>query len=94
MASIKSLKKDIDYLTFSVVADCFNYSFIAGKNDEQLGEIIQNIIDSRNDLRKRVVGGRKLAKKEKAAYYKSIFKDLFITVDSSFTKLSQMVKKA
>lgn len=93
MASIKRLKKDIDYLTFSVVADCFNYSIVTGKTSDKVSEIVQDIINSRNDLRQRVSGGRKIAKAERKVYYKSIFKDLLVNVDGAFNKLSSTVKE-
>lgn len=94
MASIKRLKKDIDYLTFSVVADCFNYSIVTGKSNNQVSGIVQNIINSRNDLRERVSAGKKVVKAERKLYYKSIFKDLLIGVDGAFSKLSETVKQA
>ena len=33
MASIRRLKKDVDYLTFAVIADCMNYNSTTEKND-------------------------------------------------------------
>lgn len=94
MASIRRLKKDIDYLTFSVIADCFNYSMIAGDKNAQVSTIVKNIIESRNSLRDRVSGGKHLeSKKEKKEYYKTIFKDLMISADQAFTQLSEVVKQ-
>lgn len=95
MASIKRLKKDIDYLTFSVIADCFNYSIISGKNNEQVSGIVKDIIATRNSLRDRISEGKRLAdKKEIKNHYKAIFKDLLISADGAFTKLSEVVKEA
>lgn len=94
MASIKRLKKDIDYLTFSVVADCFNYSIVTGKTSNSVSAIVQNIINSRNELRERVSAGRKVSPAERKNYYKAIFKDLFVNVDGAFSKLSETVKEA
>lgn len=95
MASIKRLKKDIDYLTFSVIADCFNYSIVTGKNNEQVSEIVRDIIATRNDLFDRVHGAKRLEdKKEIRNYFKAIFKDLLISADAAFTKLSEVVKAA
>ena len=94
MASIKRLKKDIDYLTFSVVADCFNYSIVTGKTSDKVSGIVQNIINSRNELRQRVNQGKGTPKGEKKIYYKSIFKDLLVSVDSAFNQLSETVKEA
>lgn len=94
MASIQRLKKDVDYLTFSVVADCISYSVIAEKNEEQISDIIEDVIVKRNELRSRISGGRRIeGKKERKAHYKAIVKDLFVNVDGAFTKLSDTIKK-
>ncbi len=92
MASIRRLKKDIDYLTFAVVDDCLN-CLAYGKDTDDISEIVQGVIDSRNDMRRRVNIGRNLPKEGKKAHYKAIYKDLMISVDGSFSKLSDLVKK-
>lgn len=95
MASIRRLKKDVDYLTFSVIGDCFNYSIISGKNNPHVSEIVKNIIATRNYLRDRINAGRKKQeKKEVKKYYDAIFNDLLKSVDQAFTELSEAVKKA
>lgn len=95
MASIKRLKKDVDYLTFSVIGDCFNYSIIRGKSNPQVSEIVKNIIATRNDLRGRINAGKKnQEKKEIKNYYNAIFNDLLKSVDQAFAELSETVKKA
>lgn len=93
MASIRRLKKDIDYLTFAVIDDCLN-CLAYGKDVDQVSGIVQEVIDSRNDMRLRVNAGRGLAKSEKKAHYSLIYKDLMVAVDGAFSKLSEMVKKA
>lgn len=93
MASIRRLKKDIDYLTFSVIGDCFNYGVITGKNNAQVSEIVKDIIETRNELHDRVNAGRRIEdKKDVKKHYNAIFKDLLIKVDGAFTKLSETVK--
>lgn len=93
MASIRRLKKDIDCLTFAVVDDCLN-CLAYGKSSDNISEVIQNVIDSRNDMRQRINAGRAIAKNERKAHYKSIYKDLMISVDGAFSKLSELVKEA
>ncbi len=93
MASIRRLKKDIDYLTFSVIADCFNYSIVSGKNNDGVSGIIKDIIATRNGLLDRVRGVQKLEdKKEVRNYFKAVSNDLMSSVDAAFTKLSEIVK--
>lgn len=93
MASIKRLKKDIDYLTFAVIDDCLN-CLSYGKSTDNISEIVQNVIDDRNNMRQRVNVGRGIAKNERKAHYRAIYKDLMISVDGAFSKLSEVVKEA
>ncbi len=93
MASIRRLKKDIDYLTFSVIGDCFNYNCSIEKENPQVSEIVREILSVRNDLRDKVnAGGKFKDKKETKAYYDGIFRDILIEADKSFEKLSEIVR--
>ena len=58
MASIKRLKKDIDYLTFAVIDDCLN-CLSYGKSTDDISGIVQDVIDARNSMRQRVNVGRR-----------------------------------
>ena len=69
MASVKRLKKDIDYLTFSVIADCFNYSFVSGKSNDEVSGIVKEVIAVRNSLLDRVRGAKKLEDKKEIKNY-------------------------
>lgn len=93
MASRKRLKKDIDYLSFEVISDCYNYNYLHSKNKDEVMEIVKDTIVSRNNLIARVnhPDGKDNAKIVKA-YYKAIYTDLFKNVDESFTKLSDLIK--
>ena len=86
MASIRRLKKDIDCLTFAVVDDSLN-CLAVGKSMDDISEIVQHIIDSRN-------AGKQVAKADRKGYYRTIGKDLIASVDGAFTKLSDLVKQA
>jgi len=55
MASKRELKKDIDYLTYEVVADCYTYMHMyPEKNRDEVMQIINDTIAVRNDLIERV----------------------------------------
>lgn len=41
MASIRRLKKDVDYLTFAVIADCMNYNSSVGKSEPEVVNIVK-----------------------------------------------------
>jgi hypothetical protein len=95
MASVRELKKDIDYLVYEVISDCFVFSELHGdiKADE-LSAIISDAVDFRNDMIARVNNpdGKDNPKIVKA-YYKTIQKDLLTGVDNLFTRLSQLSKQ-
>jgi hypothetical protein len=95
MASIRELKKDIDYLVFEVISDCFVYSGVHPENkSEELSAIIDDAVNFRNDLISRVNNpdGKDNPKILKA-YYKSVEKDLLTGVDKLFDRLSSLTKK-
>lgn len=95
MASVRELKKDIDFLIYEVISDCFVFSGLHPdiKADE-LSAIISDAIDFRNDLIARVNNpdGKDNPKIIKA-YYKLLEKDLLTGVDTLFNRLSEMTKK-
>ena len=92
MASIRRLKKDIDYLTFAVVGDALN-CVAYGKSTDDMSEIVEGIINSRNDFRMQVNAGKKVAKSERKAYYKNLCKNVMVAVDAAFSKMSESAKK-
>ena len=95
MASVRELKKDIDYLVYEVISDCFVFSGLHPdiKSDE-VTAIISDAVNFRNDLIARVNNpdGKDNPKIVKA-YYKSVEKDLLTGVDKLFSRLSSMTKK-
>jgi hypothetical protein len=95
MASVRELKKDIDYLVFEVISDCFVFSSVHPDNQSsELSEIISDSVNFRNDLIARVNNpdGKDNPKILKA-YYKTLEKDLMTGVDKLFTRLSELSKK-
>jgi len=95
MASVRELKKDIDYLVFEVISDCFVFSGVNPDNkSEELSVLISDAVNFRNDLIARVNNpdGKDNPKIIKA-YYKSIEKDLLVGVDKLFNRLSALTVK-
>jgi len=95
MASVRELKKDIDYLVFEVISDCFVYSGLHPDNkSDELTTLISDAVEFRNDLIARVNNpdGKDNPKIIKA-YYKTLEKDLVTGVDKLFTRLSSLSKK-
>lgn len=94
MASLRNLKKDIDYLIFEVLSDCFIFSGIHPDNKtDELAAIISDAVAFRNDLIARVnhPDGKDNPKILKA-YYKSVEKDLLTGVDKLFDRLSALTR--
>jgi len=95
MASVRELKKDIDYLIFEVISDCFIFSTVHPENKpDELSAIISDSVAFRNDLIARVNNpdGKDNPKIVKA-YYKSVEKDLITGVDKLFDRLSALSAK-
>jgi hypothetical protein len=95
MASLRNLKKDIDFLIFEVLSDCFIFSSIHPDNKtDELSTIIADAVTFRNDLIARVNNpdGKDNPKILKS-YYKSVEKDLITGVDKLFDRLSSLTKK-
>jgi len=95
MASVRELKKDIDYLVYEVISDCFVFSGLHPDiRSDEVSAIISEAVEFRNDLIARVNNpdGKDNPKIVKA-YYKSVEKDLLTGVDKLFSKLSAMTKK-
>ena len=94
MASVKYLKKEIDYLTSAVVSDCINVSFFSKENvDDALAAIVNDIVSVRNEIRIRIADGKRVEKKDRKAFYSQIAKDMLAKSDECFSKLSDLVKE-
>jgi hypothetical protein len=95
MASIRELKKDIDYLIYEVISDCFVYSNIHPENKtDELTALISDAVEFRNELIARVNNpdGKDNPKIVKT-YYKTLEKDLLTGVDKLFERLSSLSAK-
>ena len=95
MASIRELKKNIDYLVFEVVSDCLVFSNLhPGNESDELSALISDAVEFRNDLIARVNNpdGKDNPKIVKS-YYKTVEKDLITGVDKLFKRLSDLSSK-
>ncbi len=94
MASVRRLKKDIDYLVFEVISDCFTFGSVHPdeKEDEVTG-ILSEAVSLRNDLIHRVNATAKVDPQAVKTHFQSIKKDLFLGVDDLFKRLSAIAAK-
>jgi len=95
MANKRDIKKDVDFLVGEVISDCYTYLLIHGdKNREKVVEIIESIVNKRNDLISRVNNPDKsFDSKQVKAHFKAINVELLTAIDDSFSKLSKLSAK-
>jgi hypothetical protein len=94
MASIKNLKKDIDYLFFELISDCFLFTSLhSGEKRNQVQDLIEAAVTMRNEFIDRAnhPDGKDNPALVKA-FYSALHRELLETVDSYFEKLSQLTK--
>jgi len=95
MPSVKKLKKDIDYLVFDVISDCFAFGKLhPDEKPEEVTEIISDAVSLRNDLIRRANNPEKSDNPMVIrTHFKNLTKDLFIGVDKLCAKLSSLSPK-
>ena len=94
MASVRTLKKDIDLMMSLALNDCFYVATTNKKVDnEAVMAIASEIIDKHRELRVKVShpDGKNNPKLVKQ-YYQSITKELSEVVDAALKKLSELNK--
>lgn len=95
MPSVRRLKKDIDYLVFEVISDCFSFGRLhQDEKAEEVAGIISDAVCLRNDLIKRV---NNPVKGDDPAvirnHFRNVTKDLYTGIDSLCTRLSGLAPK-
>lgn len=95
MASIRSLKKDIDLIMSLALSDCFYVLEYNSKvNEKAVLKIAGEIVSTHRELRLRAnhPDGKDNPKLVKE-YYKKLVKDMLTAADKALEKLSKEVKK-
>lgn len=90
MANKRTLKKDINYLTFDLIAECFTYQYFhkeaeIGKIEEAASKILEN----RNELISRI---NHIDGKENPKLVKAYFKKVRMDFEKSLDALDSLVK--
>jgi hypothetical protein len=95
MASVRKLKKNIDYLIFEVISDCFTFGGLHPETEaDEVSGIISDAVNLRNDLIKRVNNPeRGDNQKVVKTYFHLVKRDLFTGIDNLFGRLSDVSKK-
>jgi hypothetical protein len=95
MANRRNLKKDINWLTEEVIADCLIYmDFNQVKDEKPLAEIINTVVNKRNELFGRINQPTStVARGEVKKMYNQLVKEMFETTNDCFEKLSKLPRK-
>ena len=89
MASIRRIKRDIDFLANEVISDCYMaLYFNDGAKREQIVAVIEEAVEFRNELFVRDKKNKSLVRK----HYAQMRRDMMSRVDAMFEKLSGICK--
>ena len=90
MASIRTIKKDIDFLVSEVISDCWVFMYInPEEKTEEAVAIINDAVTLRNELFDRV-NSREIENAKK--HFKAVSQDLLKGVDTLFLRISDLTK--
>ena len=93
MANKRRAKKDIEYVTYTVIHDCMTYLEIDNeKTHDNVVKIIADVIQTRNELFYKINHQEKGKRIEVRAYYRNIYKSLLENADLAFDNLSNAIK--
>lgn len=93
MANKRNLKKNIDYLIYEIVSDCYTFKYLfPDKDQKEVDKILKEAVNFRNELIKRVnhpdgKENKKLVKN----HYKKVNQDLMEKVDNYIDRLNKML---
>lgn len=91
MASIKNLKKDINYLIDEVIGTCMIHQYTKQGRSEELEGIISEMVEFRESLIYRInnpdLNGSSQSLKN---YYRALFDELLERVNAAFDKLNKI----
>ncbi len=93
MASLRKLKKDIDYLMDEVVTDSYLSLYFHPDSKDAIVSVIRDAVDLRNSLYDRV--NNPIEKKSSSLvrkHFAAVRRDMFDGIDRLFVRLSEVGK--
>lgn len=94
MASLRQLKKDIDYLVNEVISDSYMALYLHPDKKDQIIDIIQEAAESRNEF---IASANHPAEKHNASlvrkHYAVLRRELLERIDGLFEKLGKAVNQ-
>ncbi len=95
MANVRETKKDINYLTYEVMADCMIHQHVNNDDSKASDKIMENMMKKREELISRINKAKQLDdKKEKKKAFRDIEDELITSVDDSFREISKLAEKS
>jgi hypothetical protein len=94
MANIRNLKKDIDYLVYQVISDCFSAMSVTKEESvsDSLADIVSDAVKLRNGLFSKIKHKKDEKKPENLnKYYSKLRSELVKGIDTLFERLSKVV---
>ena len=89
--SLRSIKKDIEYVLGAFIDDCGVFATINAKaSDEELAGLFEEAADLYNELKDKANAKVEGSKK---AYFTALRKEVLDKTDALYEKLSEVVKK-
>ncbi len=94
MASIKNLKKDINYLVDEVIGICLLHQYTRdAENQDDLENLINEMVEFREQLINKINNPEVAGEKKKLKnYYRSLFDELLEKVNGAFETLNTVTK--
>ena len=94
MASIKNLKKDINYLVDEVIGICLLHQYTRGpEGQDELENLINEMVTYREELINRVNNPEtEDGKKKLKNYYRTLFDELLEKVNKAFETLNTVTQ--
>ena len=93
MANIRSLKKDINYVSSELVIECFTYNFsIPEKNQDELASIIADSINMKQNLVQQINEAKKNAKTPLSQQMKTVRKNFHEQVEGLVGRIASISK--
>ena len=90
MASLRFIKKDVDFLVSEVISDCWMFMYLhPGKKYDEAVDVISEAVELRNKLYNKINHPDKNGVKK---YYKSVNEELLKGVDALFLKISALTQ--
>ena len=94
MASIRSIKKDIHFLTNEVVSDCYVFIYL---NPGKKTEVAEKIATESEALRQSLLGkvnkaGKFENAKARKSFFNGLYEELVSEVNKQFEQLSELSK--